>query len=172
MSPYDFFSYWLNRIAQGGEVLAPGRKGKQVQLIDVRDLAEWIVSMVEENVTGTFNAAGPETALTMEDLLQECQSTLETDAELVWANESFLLAKGVGFWSELPLWIPDREKMEGFLALDIQKALGAGFSFRPLAETIRDRHVWELAHAYLERKEGLDAEKEKAVLKMWKERVE
>ncbi|HSP22066.1 MAG TPA: SDR family oxidoreductase [Planococcus sp. (in: firmicutes)] len=175
VGPYDFtgrFSYWVNRIAKGGEVLAPGRKDKQIQFIDVRDLAEWIVNMVEKNVAGTFNATGPESALTMEGLLEECLAAVEGDAELMWVDEAFLLANDVGYWSELPLWIPDREKMEGFLTLDIRKALGAGLEFRPLSETIRDTHVWESKHADAGRKAGLDPDKEKAVLKMWKEQFE
>lgn len=175
VGPYDFsgrFSYWVNRIAQGGDVLAPGRKDKQVQFIDVRDLAEWIVRMIEEKVTGTFNATGPETSLTMQALLEECSTVLQTGAELVWADESFLLENDAGFWMELPLWIPDREKMEGFLALDIRKALKAGLTFRPLPETIQATREWEAQHADLERKAGLNRDKEKALVKLWKDRDE
>jgi 2'-hydroxyisoflavone reductase len=175
VGPYDFtdrFSYWVNRIAKGGEVLAPGKKDKEVQFIDVRDLAEWIIRMVEKQAIGTFNATGPESELTMEELLQECRETVQSDAELVWVDEEFLLESGVEGWSDMPLWIPDREKMDGFLAVDIQKALQAGLAFRPVNETIRDTLAWEETRTAADRKAGLDAEKEKAVLDEWKRRTE
>ncbi|PSL41530.1 2'-hydroxyisoflavone reductase [Planomicrobium soli] len=174
VGPYDYsdrFNYWVSRLAKGGKVLAPGRKSKKVQFIDVRDLAEWILRMVEENVAGTFNATGPESPLTMEQFLEECKAATGSDAELVWADEEFLLSNGVQYWSEMPLWIPDRENMDGFLAIDIGKALRNGLVFRPLSDTVRDTLEWESGRAAGDRKAGLDAEKEKAVLEKWKERA-
>lgn len=174
VGPYDFsdrFNYWVNRVAKGGEVLAPGRKDKEVQFIDVRDLADWVIGMVEENVTGTFNATGPESKITMEQFLQACKATAGSNAELIWVDEEFLLANSVKYWSELPLWIPDRENMAGFLAVDIKKALGTGLKFRPLSDTIRDTLEWESGRIETERKAGLAADKEKAVLDKWKEQT-
>ncbi|MGI2329081.1 SDR family oxidoreductase [Planococcus sp. YIM B11945] len=174
VGPYDYsdrFNYWVSRIAKGGEVLAPGRKDKEVQFIDVRDLAEWILNMVAENVTGTFNATGLESGLTMEQFLQKCQTVASNDSELIWADEEFLMANDVQYWSEMPLWIPDQENMSGFLTIDIQKALRTGLAFRPLNETIRDTLDWEKGRTDPERKAGLDAEKEKAVLDKWKQQT-
>ncbi|MBU9674764.1 SDR family oxidoreductase [Planococcus sp. CP5-4] len=171
VGPYDFtgrFSYWINRVAKGGQVLAPGRKDKRIQFIDVRDLAEWIIHLVEQQQSGVFNAVGPQSPLTMEAFLGECQKVLKSDAEIVWIDEAFLLENDVGYWMELPLWIPDSERMEGFLSLDIDKALGKGLSFRPLSETILDTHKWELGNKALERKAGLACDKEQVVLKKWK----
>ncbi|MEZ0481076.1 SDR family oxidoreductase [Planococcus sp. SSTMD024] len=173
VGPYDFtgrFSYWVNRVATGGEVLAPGRKDKRIQFIDVRDLAEWIIRMVEQQNSGVFNAAGPESALTMEAFLGECKKALKSDTEFVWVDEAFLLENEIGYWMELPLWIPDSEQMEGFLSLDIDKALTAGLTFCPLFETIRDTREWELGHKARERKAGLDNDREQAVLEKWKSR--
>ncbi|TWT25261.1 SDR family oxidoreductase [Planomicrobium sp. CPCC 101110] len=174
VGPYDYsdrFNYWVSRIAEGGEVLAPGRRDKEVQFIDVRDLAEWIINMAEEGGTGTFNATGPESRLTMEQLLEECKTVSGSDAELVWADEEFLLSNDVRYWSEMPLWIPDRENMAGFLAVAIKKALRNGLSFRPLHETIRDTLGWEAGRPDMDRKAGLDPEKEKAVLAKWKQQT-
>lgn len=171
VGPYDFtgrFSYWVNRVAKGGEVLAPGRRDKQVQFIDVGDLAEWIIRMAEQQNSGVFNAAGPEKALTMEAFLYECKRALKSDAEFIWVEEAFLLENEVGYWMELPLWIPDKERMEGFLSLDIHKALEAGLTFRPLSETIRDTREWEIEHEALERKAGLALDKEQRVLDKWR----
>lgn len=173
VGPYDFtgrFSYWVNRVAKGGKVLAPGRRDKRIQFIDVRDLAEWIIRMVEQQNSGIFNAAGSESALTMEAFLDDCKRALKSDAEFMWVDEAFLLENEVGYWLELPLWIPDSEQMEGFLSLDIDKALGTGLTFRPLSETIRDTREWELEHQALERKAGLAHGKEQAVLEKWRNR--
>lgn len=174
VGPYDFtdrFNYWVNRIQKGGEVLAPGRRDKEVQFIDVRDLAEWIVKLVEGGEAGTFNATGPEGKLTMEQFLEDCKSAAGSDAELVWVDEHFLLGHGVAGWSDMPLWIPDQENMAGFLAVDIRKALQAGLALRPISETVRDTLAWEATRTVKERKAGLDPEKEKAVLEDWKQRA-
>src|SRR5206468_6524635 len=69
--PSDRFTYWPVRVARGGEVLAPNRSGYLVQIIDVRDLAEWTVRMVEARCTGVYNATGPDYPLTMGRLLDE-----------------------------------------------------------------------------------------------------
>ncbi|WP_422122496.1 SDR family oxidoreductase [Planococcus sp. X10-3] len=173
VGPYDFtdrFSYWVNRIAKGGNVLAPGRRDKSVQFIDARDLAEWILQMVGAKATGTYNATGPETELTMQEFLNSCKETVGKEAELVWIDEKFLIGHEVNGWSDMPLWIPDSFNMNGFLTVDIRKALDAGLKFRPLEETIRDTLAWESARTVTERKAGLDPEKEKAVLFDWTEK--
>lgn len=174
VGPHDFtdrFTYWVNRIAKGGEVLAPGRRDKEIQFIDVRDLADWIIRMVEEQCTGTFNATGPEAALTMEQFLDECKSVLKSDANFIWVDEKFLLGHQVKGWSELPLWVPDSMNMKGFLSVDIQKALQAGLKFRPLWKTIRDTREWEEKRETAERKAGMNPEKEEGVLKDWQQRA-
>lgn len=173
VGPYDFtdrFAYWVNRIAKGGEVLAPGRRDKSVQFIDVRDLAEWILRMVESKADGTFNATGPETELTMEEFLDTCKETVGNETELIWVEEKFLLGHEVNGWTDLPLWIPDSSNMDGFLKVDIRKALHAGLKFRPLEETIRDTLAWESTRTPHERKAGLAPKKEKAVLYDWTEK--
>lgn len=173
VGPYDFtdrFSYWVNRIAKGGEVLAPGRRDKPIQFIDVRDLAEWILRMAESKANGTFNATGPENELTMQEFLDNCRETVGNKSELIWVDEKFLLGHEVNGWSDMPLWIPDGMNMNGFLAVDIQKARDAGLKFRPLEETIRDTLAWETDRVVAERKAGLDPEKEKMVLYDWTEK--
>lgn len=172
VGPYDFtgrFSYWANRVAQGGEVLAPGRKDRQIQFIDVRDLAEWILRMVEQQISGVFNATGPSDSLTMEAFLETCRNALSSSAQFVWMDDEFLMASDVGYWMELPLWIPDSENVDGFMAMSIDKALAQGLSFRPLAETIQDTHEWQQQEGVVGTA-GLDSEKELRLLASWKER--
>lgn len=173
VGPYDFtgrFSYWANRVAQGGEVLAPGRKDRQIQFIDVRDLAEWILRMVEQQVSGVFNATGPSHSLTMEAFLETCRNALSSSAQFVWMDDEFLMASDVGYWMELPLWIPDSENVDGFMAMSIDKALAQGLSFRPLAETIQDTHEWQQQEGVVGTA-GLDSAKELRLLASWKERL-
>lgn len=173
VGPYDFtdrFAYWVNRIAKGGEVLAPGRRDKPIQFIDVRDLAEWILRMAESKSNGTFNATGPETELTMQEFLKTCKETVGNKTDLVWVDEKFLLGHEVNGWTDLPLWIPDSMNARGFLAVDIHKALDSGLKFRPLEDTIRDTLAWESTRTVTEPKAGLDFEKERAVLEDWTEK--
>lgn len=138
--PTDRFTYWPWRVAQGGDVLAPGRPQRRVELIDARDLAGWILRMVEARRTGVFNATGPAHELTMGDLLQTCRQASGGDAAFAWVDEAYLLASGVAPWSELPLWLPEADN--GVMAVDCRRAMAAGLAFRPLAETVQDTLMW------------------------------
>ncbi|MBB6452381.1 2'-hydroxyisoflavone reductase [Salirhabdus euzebyi] len=170
VGPFDYsdrFSYWVNRVAKGGEVLAPGRKDKEIQFIDVRDLAEWIIKMVETNVIGVFNATGPHFTLTMERFLEECKKLTNSNTTYTWVSEDFLLDKDIKPWTELPLWLPDKWNMSGFLSMNIEKAEKRGLTCRPLKETIRDTLTWESTRTNYERKAGMDINKERKILKWW-----
>lgn len=138
------FSYWTGRVARGGEVLAPGRPDRQIQFIDARDLADWTMRMVEESRTGAYNANGPDYRLTMGRFLEECREVSGSDARVTWVDEKFLLERGVEPWSGLPIWLPEKEEeYRFFLSNKIDKAIAAGLTFRPLAETIRDMLAWQ-----------------------------
>ena len=149
VGPHDTtvrFVYWTRRVARGGEVLAPGRPEKQVQIIDARDLSEWTIRMVEQGRTGIYNATGPDYILTMEGLLEECKRVSGSDARFTWVSERFLIESGIKPWSELPLWLPGEEEdatHRYFLSVNCAKAIAAGLTFRPLAETIRDTLEWD-----------------------------
>lgn len=142
--PTDRFTYWPQRVAQGGDVLAPGDPGRRVQFIDARDLAEWNVRMAQAGQAGTYNVTGPDHALTMGALLEQCKATSGSDARFVWVSDRFLLEERVTPWTELPLWIPaDRTDMAGFLSVSCGRAIAAGLTFRPLADTVRDTLAWD-----------------------------
>ena len=138
------FSYWTARVARGGEVLAPGNPETPIQFIDARDLAGWALRMIEGGRAGVYNAAGPDYVLTMGRFLEECRAASGSDARLTWVGEQFLLERGVAPWGELPLWIPESsESHRYFIRTNIDRALDAGLTFRPLAETIRDTLAWQ-----------------------------
>jgi 2'-hydroxyisoflavone reductase len=142
--PTDRFTYWPRRVAQGGSVLAPGRSSRQVQFIDARDLASWIVQLSEHRSTGSFNAVGPATTVTMEQLLNVCRQRSGSDARFTWVDDAGLLAAGVEPWTEMPLWIPESDQdFGGMLSTDNRRAIAAGLTFRPLEETVTDTLAWD-----------------------------
>lgn len=136
------FTYWPRRVAQGGPVLAPDVPDQPVQLIDVRDLASWIVDAVEAGRTGTFNTVGPETSITFGDLLDRCVDVVGSGATIVRVPEEFLISNEVQPFMHIPLWIPAGFS-PGFFAVDASKARRAGLVTRPLEETIRDTLAWD-----------------------------
>ncbi len=141
--PTDRFSYWPWRVAQGGQVLAPGRPAYSTQFIDVRDLAEWILRLVETRQTGIFHATGPRSPLPMGDLLETCRQVSGGGAHIAWLSEEFLLANEVKPWTELPLWLPESDPtLAGMNRVDIHKALESGLAFRPLEDTVRSTLGW------------------------------
>ena len=158
--PTDRFTYWPRRLARGGEMLGPAPADEPVQFIDVRDLGEWIVRMVEERRTGVFNAINE--GLPWSELL--------AGADVTWVDSSFLLEQGVGEWMELPLWIADPE-FAGHARTDVSRAVEAGLTFRPLAETIRDTAEWDAARGEGEPAAGLAPEREAELLEAWRSRA-
>ncbi len=142
--PTDRFTYWPRRVGRGGTVLAPGRTERPVQLIDVRDLAEWCLRLAEDHRVGVFNAVGPRSTLTMGQLLEHCAAVTESRARFIWVPDQELLSAGVRPWTELPLWIPESDsRVGGMLLADNRRAVVAGLTFRPLADTIRATFEWD-----------------------------
>jgi 2'-hydroxyisoflavone reductase len=137
------FPWWVRRIAAGGRVLAPGPAADPAQVIDVRDMGTWIVSLVERGVTGAFHAVGPATAITWGELLGTIVATVgPPGTELVWIDEATLLAEGID-GSTIPLWSggdPDRLMS----AADPGAAVDTGLRHRALAETIDDTLAWTI----------------------------
>jgi nucleoside-diphosphate-sugar epimerase len=146
VGPYDAsdrFTYWPDRVAQGGRLLAPGRPERGVQFIDVRDLAAWVIHQVEGRQTGVFNLDGLPQAVSMQALLEACKTASGSDARFEWVPDSFLTENNVGAWMELPLWIPeDDPDAAGFFSIRVDKALRAGLAYRPLLDTVADTLAW------------------------------
>jgi len=170
VGPYDYsdrFTYWVVRVAAGGEVLAPGRPERFVQFIDARDIAEWTIRMIERNAAGAYNMHGVPNTLTMQGLLDECKDVSQSDAHFTWAGEEFLLEQQVAAWSEMPLWLPEEAAphLRGFMFISPRKAIAEGLTFRPVSETIRDTLSWyQTHHANESLKAGLNSDKERALL--------
>jgi 2'-hydroxyisoflavone reductase len=165
--PTDRFTYWPVRVARGGDVLAPEKPDVPVQIIEVRDLADFIIKLIEENASGIYNATGPDYELTLGALLEACREVSGSDANFKWAPVEFLNQNNVAPWSDMPVWVPDTEEDAGFARTDISKAINAGLTFRPLEETVRDTIGWENTRSVEhEWKAGLKAEREQELLEL------
>ena len=139
--PTGRFTYWPQRVARGGEILAPGRPRRHVQFIDARDLAQWLLALAESRIDGSFNATGPR--LAMLDLLESCRELADSDARFAWVDDETLLAERVTPWTELPLWLPESDpEFGGMMNADLTRAHEHGLRHRSLAETVADTLAW------------------------------
>lgn len=167
--PTGRFTWWVKRIAEGGDVLAPGDPAGPVQFIDARDLAAWLLRQAEAGTTGAFNLTGPLTPLTVGAWLGEAVRVLNPAARLLWADEAFLLEQGVAPWSDLPVWLPAADA--NLHRVDIGRARAAGLTTRPLAETLADTAAWARDAQDPERPgTGLAPEREAALRAAWRAR--
>lgn len=156
----DRFTYWPRRLAEGGDVLAPGTPEDRVQFIDVRDLGAWLVHLAAERIGGVFIATGP--SLPFGETLERIAAAVGADVRLHWVDDATLLAAGVEPWMELPLWLPKGDGYDGMQRADISRALAAALTFRPLEETARDTLAWSLEAG--EQRPTLTREKEREIL--------
>jgi len=169
--PTDRFTYWPVRYARGGEMLAPGSPEDPIQIIDVRDLAEWLVKVFENNLTGVYNAVGPEKPWTMGGLLAACKEAAgKTDTKPVWVPSEFLLKNGEDGEGDIPIWAPPIGKTKGANLRSIDKALKAGLKFRPGSVTVKDTLAYFNSLPEERRakpRAGLTPEREKTLISLW-----
>ncbi|SDL65996.1 Nucleoside-diphosphate-sugar epimerase [Glycomyces sambucus] len=166
LGPHEYVGrlpWWLERIARGGRVLAPGDPQRSIQPIDVRDIASFAISAVENGVVGAFNLTGSGEE-TFGDFLDACVKATGAAPELIWTPDEVLLEHGVRQWSELPLW----RVAPGTWDVDSAKARAAGLVNRPIAETVRDTWEW-LRGVQLDENErsaeiGISPQKEQRIL--------
>jgi 2'-hydroxyisoflavone reductase len=177
----DRFTYWPARATRGGDILAPGTPSDRIQVIDARDLAEFVIRALEQRTIGVFNLVSPPGLFTMGALLDESIAAAKTIApgsptgRPVWVPPSFLEAQKIAPWSDLPVWLPASGERAGFADTSVVRALAAGLSVRPLDATVRDTLRWHLARPEAEQsalKAGLDASREAAALAAWRASAE
>jgi len=158
--PTGRFTYWPHRVARGGDVLVPGPAWRPVQLVDVRDLAGWLVTAAEERLAGPFNATGPQT---MGAVIDAARRVSGASARPVEVDDAFLTARDVGEWLELPLWVDANGDARSVFAVDTGRATAAGLTFRPLDDTV----AATLADAGPVDGVGLTPEREAELLAAW-----
>ena len=172
--PSDRFTYWPARVARGGEVLAPGSPDDPIQLIDVRDLGEFLVRLIDDRTTGVFNALGPDQALTMGRTLEACKQVARSDATFTWVDAEFLEKQDVHAWSDMPAWVPNGGETAGFAKVSNARAIKAGLTFRPIDDTAKATLDWFRSlpdDRRTELRAGLSHEREAKVLAAWKARA-
>jgi nucleoside-diphosphate-sugar epimerase len=130
-------SWWLDRIARGGKVVAPAAPDRPMQLIDVRDLAAWMLRCGSERLAGAYAATAPPGSTTFGELLAYCRQVTGSDAVLRWVDDATLLAAGVEPWGELPLWLPP-DQGPNWWNVDTAPAHARGLRCRPLRDTVAD----------------------------------
>jgi 2'-hydroxyisoflavone reductase len=140
--PTDRFTYWPARMDRAGEVLAPGTRADPVQLIDVRDLADFVIRVIEIRTPGVYNALGPAETLAIGTMLDACARAAGKPAELRWVPAEILEREKVSPWQDMPVWVPPVGDSAGFARISNQRALAAGIRFRPIFETARDTLAW------------------------------
>jgi 2'-hydroxyisoflavone reductase len=176
--PTDRFTYWPARAARGGDMACPGTPKDRVQFIDSRDLAVFLLALVEKQTVGTFNAISPPGMFSIGDVIKA--STVAANAMVkpmpppraVWIPAGFLDAQKVQPWSDMPVWVPESGDYAGMPETSVAKALKAGLTIRPIQTTVNDTLTWHLQRPEAERAKlaaGLTPEREQALLTAWKE---
>lgn len=166
----DRFTYWPLRVAKGGQMLVPGDRDDPVQIIDGRDLGEWMVRLAEAGTYGTFNAVGPDYTLSMEAMLHGCQAVTGGGVEFVRVPLAFVEENK----AEFPIWVPSRDNpYAGYGQVSNARAIKAGLTFRPLATTVTDLLAWFHslpAERQATLKAGITREQETKLLQAWQAR--
>ncbi len=175
------FSYWLQRINGGGEVLAPGDPTDPVQIIDARDLADFVVHLLNQTTFGTYNAVGPEAEMSIAEFLYGIRAITSAPTRFTWVDADFLKANEVHAWRDLPLWWPPRPDYPGTPGMSIgggtgfglisrEKSIAAGLKFRPLAVSAKETLDWFLTWEdewEVRQRSGLTLEREAEILAIW-----
>lgn len=134
--------WWLQRIARGGPVVAPGPPDLPLQLIDARDLARWTLDAAAAGRSGPHDLVSPSGHATMGQLLAACVVATGSDVELRWVEPDVVLAAEVAPWTELPIWLPPGEAHDAMHRSDVSRALATGLVCRPVEETVADTWTW------------------------------
>jgi 2'-hydroxyisoflavone reductase len=167
----DRFSYWPIRTRKGGEMIWPGSSSDSVQVVDVRDLANFVVDCLEKDISGTYNMANPAGAYTMKNMLDDSQAVTAATVEPVWISEDFAYEQGLIGGRGLPIWHPRTGESAAGGSFSSERARKAGLKSRPERETMRDLlNWWDTLPAERTGKlrAGLDADREAALIAVWK----
>jgi len=163
----DRFTYWPHRVAQGGEMLVPGDGHDPVQLIDGRDLGEWMIRLAERRTFGTFNAVGPRDPLLMDAMLETCRAVTGSDAVFTHVAPEFMVEKQI----DLPIWVYRGDgPYAGYGQVGNARAIAAGLTFRPLATTVAETLEWFSGlppERQADLRAGITREREAELLRAW-----
>ncbi len=175
------YSYWPMRAQEGGRMIAPGDGSDYVQYIDVRDLGDFIVHCAERRLFETYTADSPHDTRTVRSMVDAAIEAAGTSPDVEYLPAAFLQEQGVSAWQQMPVWLPNAQ-FPGRGRLSVVRALQAGMTIRPEAETaravleyvrtrhpeIRAEHGDEVADGWpAQIRGGLPADREREVLAAW-----
>jgi nucleoside-diphosphate-sugar epimerase len=165
--PSDRFTFYLRRAAGGGEMAAPGPPDAPLQVIDVRDLAAFMLARIEAGDGGVFGVVGPGAPIVMRDVLDKAREVAAADTTFTWLSEEFLHAAGDQAEEWFPMWEP---QLPGVHTYDAAKAVAAGLRHRPFAQTVADTLAWDRQRGLPDLRTGLSADMERELLATWHSR--
>jgi 2'-hydroxyisoflavone reductase len=166
----DRFTHWPVRVSRGGEMLVPGMPSDQIQIVDVRDLANFVVDSIEQNITGIYNMVNPPGTYSMGQLMTDCQMITGSDASLTWVDLPFIEKHGLDAAGELPIWAPMSGDTRSDALINGDRSFAKGMKTRPERETIRDILQWWPTLPEDRRnnmRAGMSAEREAEMLAAW-----
>ncbi len=167
VGPHDYsdrFTYYVRRAAAGGEMLAPGPPDEPLQVVDVRDLAQFMLARVEARDVNDYGVVGPGERVTMKDLLETARDVASADTTFTWASHEFLSGRPDAE-TAFPMWHPDEPGAHTF---DASKAISAGLHHRPLKETCADTLAWDRGRGSPPLRAGLSGDEERKLLAAWR----
>ena len=168
----DRYTYWPARTMRGGEMFWPGTPEDDIQIIDVRDFANFTVDCLEQKILGTFNTVTPASSFKMGDLLEDSLAVTDADMTPVWVNTDFISENKISEGGGLPIWEDPDGEYAALSQVDGSRAVAAGLKNRPTRETARDTISWwkTLPSDRTDKlRAGLSANKEAEFLRLWKE---
>jgi len=163
--PTDRFTFYLRRAAGGGEMAAPGPPDAPLQVIDVRDLAAFMLGRIEAADGGVFGVVGPGEPIVMRDVLETARDVAAAGTTFTWVSQGFLDAMGDQAQEWFPMWEP---QFPGVHTYDAAKAVAAGLRCRPFAQTVADTLAWDQQRGQPDLRTGLSAEMETELLATWR----
>ena len=166
----DRFSYWPVRTMKGGEMLWPGTPTGKTQIIDVRDLANFVVDAIEQQITGTYNTVTPAGSYSMGDLLADSMAVTGADVTPTWVSAGFIDAQNLSEGRALPIWASPDGEYASVALVNGERAVAKGLRNRPVRETTRDLISWwkTLPEDRTQKiRAGLSAQRETEMLTLW-----
>ena len=171
----DRFPYWVARLERGGDIIIPGKSDEVVQYIDVRDLAEWMIRLLENKAAGIYNGSGPGFNMTTNAFVHGIHASFNSPVNYVQIDDlSFLQENGL---IGIQPWVIQLPQYAGMSKSDNRKAIEAGLKFRSLSETVSATWEWWYSDAVSQERRDkiLDGEqsfmkREAVILDNWRSR--
>ncbi len=151
-------------------MLVPGMPSDRIQIVDVRDLANFVVDSLEQRITGIYNMVNPPGRYSMGQLMADCEAVTAADVDMTWVDLPFIEKHGLYESGELPIWAPVSGDTRSDAIVNGDRSFAKGMKTRPVRETIRDILQWwptlpEDRHKNM--RSGISAEREAEMLAAW-----